>query len=92
MATEHVICIESKAFEALVDRLVSYIQKEHQRGDIRWLTTEQAMAKLNITSKTTLQNLRDSGKIRYTQPMKKVVLYDRDSISHYLESHAKNTF
>ncbi|MEM6767521.1 MAG: helix-turn-helix domain-containing protein [Bacteroidota bacterium] len=47
---------------------------------------------LTITSKTTLQKLRDEGKIRFSQPMKKLILYDRESILTYLEENAQETF
>ena len=50
------------------------------------------MQLLNIKSKTTLQKLRDEGKIRFSQPQKKIILYDRDSIDTYLQQHARNTF
>ena len=94
MEEKDIICLKSDAFEALIDRLVLYLKETHQiqANNEKWIATEQAMKKLNITSKTTLQNLRDTGKIRYSQPMKKVVLYDAASIDEYLEKNARNTF
>jgi hypothetical protein len=50
------------------------------------------MTMLRITSKTTLQKLRDEGKIRFSQPEKKLILYDVDSIYEYLNKHARDTF
>ena len=50
------------------------------------------MTMLRIKSKTTLQKLRDEGKIRYTQPEKKIVLYDRQSIEDYLNDFTYKTF
>jgi Asp-tRNA(Asn)/Glu-tRNA(Gln) amidotransferase C subunit len=50
------------------------------------------MRKLRISSKTTLQKLRDEGKIRFSHPEKKIMLYDLDSIIEYLEKNAKETF
>jgi len=47
---------------------------------------------MRIKSKTTLQKLRDEGQIRFTQPEKKIILYDSDSIIEYLEKHSKDTF
>jgi hypothetical protein len=44
---------------------------------------------LSIKSKTTLQKLRDEGKIRFTQPQKRLILYDRSSIAAYLERNAR---
>ena len=87
-----VICLEDRAFYALIDEVVARL-KEKQGQDLdKWVSGEQAMQLLNIKSKTTLQTLRDEGKIRFSQPQKKIILYDRDSINTYLEQNAQNTF
>lgn len=87
-----VICLEDSAFYALVEEVVHRVrEKQNIQGD-KWISGEEAMQKLRITSKSTLQKLRDEGKIRYSQPMPKVILYDSDSITGYLERYAKNTF
>lgn len=87
-----VICIEDKAFYDLVSRVVEQLKIIHPRQEAKWVNTEEAMRLLNIKSKTSLQNLRDAGKIRFTQPQKKLIMYDRDSINSYLENNAQNTF
>lgn len=92
MKPENVICLESDAFRKLIDSLVVYIKKEHHITHDKWISGDEAMNLLNISSKTTLQQLRDTGKIRFSHPMHKVILYDRDSIIEYIESHAKETF
>ena len=58
----------------------------------KWIDGEEAMLLLNIKSTTTLQKLRDEGKIRFSQPQKKIILYDRDSISEYIERYVRETF
>lgn len=89
-----VICLETEAFYKLINSVVDRIKKEKgfQDNDWKWIPEEEAMTKLNITSKTTLQKLRDTGAIRFSQPRKKIILYDRDSLAEYLEKHSKNTF
>lgn len=87
-----VICIEEPAFYELIDTVYSMLKEKHDATKERWVAPADAMLLLNIKSKTTLQVLRDSGKIRFTQPQKRVILYDRVSIEEYLEKHAKNTF
>lgn len=87
-----VICLEDKAFYALVEEVVERLRDKQGQEKEKWVSGEQAMRLLNITSKTTLQKLRDEGKIRFSQPQKKVILYDRDSINTYLERNAHNTF
>ncbi len=87
-----VICLHDKAFYALVEQVVDRLKSEHNQPLDKWVNGEEAMHLLNIKSKTSLQNLRDEGKIRFSQPQKKIILYDRDSINAYLEDNARNTF
>lgn len=88
-----VICLQSEAFYELVDTVVERIKKDTQ-GHIldKWISDSEAMQMLRISSKTTLAMLRDGGDIRFSQPRKKIILYDRQSINQYLEKHAKDTF
>ena len=88
-----VICIEDDAYYALIDQEVQRIKDQQGiKEEDKWISGEEAMKKLRITSKTTLQKLRDEGKIRFSQPEKKHILYDVESIYAYLEKHSKNTF
>ena len=87
-----VICLEDSAFYALIEQVVGRLKDLHGNEPDKWISDEQAMQLLNIKSKTTLQKLRDEGKIRFSQPQKKIILYDRHSINEYLESNARNTF
>ena len=50
------------------------------------------MKLLHVSSKTTLQKYRDEGYIRFSQPSKKLILYDRESIMEFINSNAKDTF
>ena len=87
-----VICLEEEAFYALIEQVVHRIKEKKGIKEDKWISGEEAMKKLRITSKTTLQKLRDEGKIRFSQPEKKLILYDLESIYEYLEKHAKETF
>lgn len=84
-----VICLEDDAFYSLVEQVVERIKHQNNITHDKWVTSEKAMEALNIKSKTTLQKLRDNGEIRFTQPQKKIILYDYDSILDYLEKHVK---
>ena len=86
-----VICLQDDAFYALIDKVVERIQQQHNVREDKWISGSEAMQRLRIQSKTTLQKLRDEGSIRFTQPEKKIILYDTDSIEAYLNRHAKNT-
>lgn len=87
-----VICLEDQAFYALIEQVVLRIKDTTGVKEDKWISGEEAMNLLRVSSKTTLQKLRDEGKIRFSQPERKIILYDRDSILEYLNQHAKSTF
>lgn len=87
-----VICLEDEAFYALVESVVKRIKEQQGIKYDRWVSTEEAMEMMRIKSKTTLQKLRDEGKIKFSQPEKKIILYDTQSIQDYLEKNSKDTF
>lgn len=86
-----VICLESAALMQLVREVTQRIKEETGQTLEPWVDGDEAMGILKI-KKTTLQGLRNSGSIRYTQPSKKVLLYERSSLYEYLEAHAKEKF
>ncbi len=88
----NIICLESDAFYALVEDVVDRIMEKHSVRVEAWIDDVEAMKLLGIRSKTTLQSYRDNGKIRFTQPSRKVILYDRNSIMKFLDDQAKDTF
>lgn len=87
-----IICLQDEAFYSLIEQVVARLKDKQGQKNDKWISDEHAMQLLNIKSKTTLQKLRDEGRIRFSQPQKKIILYDRDSINAYLEQNAKNTF
>ena len=86
------ICLETEAFYTLVEEVVKRMQSNEEAGQDKWIQAEEAMKLLGIKSKTTLQKLRDEGRIRFAQPQRKIILYDRDSIMEYLDKHAQDIF
>ncbi len=87
-----VICMEDAAFYKLIEAVVEKLNSQNGQQNAKWIPPSEAMQLLNIKSKTSLQALRDNGKIRFSQPQKKVILYDRESILAYLEDNAQNIF
>lgn len=86
-----VICLEDRALLHLVREVVKQIKEETKQIADPWVDGEEAMKILNI-GKTTLQNLRNTGSIKYTQPSRKVILYERASLYEYLNVHTKEKF
>ena len=87
-----VVCLQEEAFYALFKKVIEHVESKRQDTLDRWIDGEEAMSILRIKSTTTLQKLRDEGKIRFSQPQKKIILYDRVSIMEYIEKHARETF
>ena len=88
----NIICFETEAFFALVEEVVERIKTNAPSLQEQWIGDGETMKLLGISSKTTLQKYRDEGRIRYSQPSRKVILYDRASILDFIEQHAKDTF
>lgn len=87
-----VICLQDDALFSLVEQVVARLKQEHGAEQDKWVSDQEAMRLLNIKSKTTLQKYRDEGKIRFSQPQKKIILYDRESINDFLNDNAHDTF
>lgn len=87
-----VICLEDKAYYSLLEHVMKLVREKYSVPLDRWISDEEAMKMLRITAKSTLAKFRNEGKIRYSQPERKIILYDRLSILKYLESHAKETY
>lgn len=87
-----VICLEDEAFYKLIDEVVNRIKEKNGVAEDKWISPEEAMHKLRIRSKTTLQRLRDEGKIRFSHPDKKHILYDVDSIYDYINTYSTKKY
>jgi len=88
----NVICLKEDAFYALLDKVFAYLDVKRDIKTSKWISGPEAMQRLSIKSKSTLQKYRDEGRIRFAQPDRKIILYDADSIDEYLEKHAKEPF
>jgi hypothetical protein len=93
MNSIEIICIESEAFYKLIDEVVQHVKKDlPQQSPDKWISADEAKKMLRIKGRTTLQKMRDEGRIRFTQPQPKVILYDADSIREYLEDFVYEPF
>lgn len=87
------ICMESEAWYAMIKTVVAQIRTEDKAAkEDKWISDEKASSLLNNASKSTMQRLRDGGQIKFTQPTRKLILYDRDSIMAYLNKNTRDTF
>ena len=93
MKGENLIMISEENLWELVEKVIVQMEKlqgkEHKEV---WIDTDDAKRLLGLKSDTSLFNLRTQGKIEFSQPSRKVILYKRDSILAYLEKHSNKTF
>jgi len=66
------ICLKDTAFFTLIEKVVQRLKENSPKKKDRWISGIEAVTMLRIKSKTTLQKLRDEGKIRFAQPEKKI--------------------
>lgn len=82
-------------FENLIKSIVvQELEKKYSPESVekKWILSDETMRLLGISSRTTLQKLRDEGKLRFSCPGGKIYFYDRESIMDYIESRAVDTF
>jgi hypothetical protein len=90
---EKIIVIGESELSKLIEDVIERLNEKHSENvSKRWLNPKEAMLALGIKSRTTLQRLRDTGAVRFSQPAKKIILYDLDSIEEYLEKNVRETF
>jgi len=87
-----VICIDEPALYELVYQVVNQMKQLNLPNEEKWVESSAAMKILGIKSKSSLQKLRNEGLIRYSQPDRRIILYDVKSLYEYLNAHAKEPF
>lgn len=87
-----VVCLESEAFYKLLENVIQRFKLTDDKPPDKWISGTEAMRMLRIKSKATLQKMRDEGRFRFSQPEKKIILYDADSIREYLEDFVYEPF
>ncbi|EHQ29813.1 MerR family transcriptional regulator [Mucilaginibacter paludis] len=87
-----VICLQDEALKALIDKVVAYVKTEHGIKKEKWLTPEEAMKALGITSKTTLQKYKDEKQFTCAELSPRKFMYDADSIEAFKQRKSRDTF
>ena len=88
----HYYCLEDPAFHALIDEVANRLMTAYGNKPDKWISGEEAMKMLRISSKTSLQKLRDEGQVRFSSPLAKGFLYETESILELIEKNAHNKF
>lgn len=86
------ICMDSRAFYAMFHELVDKIKQGNSVQQDPWISAEEAMRLLRISSRTTLKKFCDEGAIKYSNLTSKLILYNRDSILNFIENQSNKPF
>ena len=80
------IIIENQAYFALLSETIQFIESKMTPPEPVWVSPEKALEMLNCGT-STLQKLRNEGRIVYSQISSKIILYKYESLLEFLENH-----
>jgi hypothetical protein len=72
--------------------VLAYVQVSQQTEKAKWISAEEAMQKLAITSKTTLKQFRNEGRIKFTNQRRKCIYTMRHQLMNILKRGLKAAF
>lgn len=77
-----------KVFKEIFERLDEYRDSQQEE----YVNADEAKRLLGIKSNSTLQKLRDEGRIIFSMPMHKVILYQKKSIMDFIKMNVQEKF
>ena len=83
------ICMDEEVYYDLKEGLLTRLRQINNIQHDPWITANEALQLLSISSQTTLKKFCDSGHIRVSKITEKIVLYERQSILDFLERNVK---
>ncbi|WP_339790933.1 helix-turn-helix domain-containing protein [uncultured Imperialibacter sp.] len=87
------ICIQDLFLVKLTEQVIDQTCPTYKgKPKDLWVSPEEAMRLLRISSVTTLLKYKDTGKIRAARLSLKHILYDSNSILQFLDDQALNRF
>jgi len=81
-----ILCLDEQTWRKVITDWASRLRDDEFDP---WMDEKETMRILRISSKTTFQKYRDSGKIDYRRISKKHILYRRKSVLQFIEDSPK---
>ena len=76
----------------LAQRLAELIKEKLGIQSTEYINEQEVMNITGLKSKGAILKLRQEGKIRYVQPYKRIIMYDKKSVLDFLSKHVKEPF
>lgn len=86
MNQDNFIILKEDNYQRVLDKTLEYLEEKISPSHPRWVTPDQAMKMLNI-GVSTLQKLRNEGKVVYSKISNKNIMYEYQSILDFLEEN-----
>ncbi|MEQ8474779.1 MAG: hypothetical protein RIB54_00985 [Fulvivirga sp.] len=86
------ICFNEEMVIDIHQRMIEFTCPSYAKQPDPYMSKDEVMEFLKIKSATTLQNIRDTGKIEFTVLTSKNILYSRASVLDYLKSKTQKAF
>jgi len=83
---DNFIILKEGDYERVLDKTYEYLKAKITSSEPKWNTPEETMKMLNIGI-STLQKLRNEGKLIYSKISSKNIMYDHQSILDFLEEN-----
>lgn len=93
MGVKDIITIKGNLdLERLANRLAELIMAKQADKNPTWITEHEVMAITGLKSKGQIMKIRQQGLVKYTQPYKRVIMYDKQSVLDFLNKHVRQPF
>ncbi len=86
-------CLSDELMEKTMSRALDSIAPKYAGQDkILFLTIAETMEMLRITSPTTMQKIRNEGKLPFFKVSSKLIIYKKSDVLEYMETTKQSKF
>ncbi|MCW3127766.1 MAG: hypothetical protein JWO03_3424 [Bacteroidetes bacterium] len=89
MESKQILYLDQLQMEVLADMIINHIEKRIALRREEWIDIQEVMQLLKVSSKSTIQTLRDTGQLTISRINSKTILYSRLSVEDYIKKNIK---
>jgi predicted DNA-binding transcriptional regulator AlpA len=91
-ADEREFIIRHDQLETLAEMIAARINSAQIKIEDKWIGLDEVMRMTGIRSRSTIQDMRNRGEIRFSKLNSKNIIYDRASVNEFIDKHIKEQF